>query len=167
MKKIFFVLLLLAVGNVYQAQAQDLKSMGKQMAVSTLLSLAQQNPKLSKFVALIQAAGLTNLLTGSATNPVTLLAPTNTALEAMGGELTNLLKPENKNKLVDLVKNHIITGNLTASTMPNLESSLGNILHVSQKDGKTMIENANIVEKDLKAANGTVQIIDKVLMPKL
>lgn len=166
MKKIIFIFAILTASSICNIQAQDLKQIGKQMAVSTLLSLAQQNPKLSKFVTLIQAAGLTNLLTGGNANPVTLLAPNNAALEALGGQLTTMMKPENKQQLVDLVKNHIITGNVSAANLKTTESSLGNALNVATTNGKTTIEGANIVEKDLKASNGTVHIIDKVIMPK-
>jgi uncharacterized surface protein with fasciclin (FAS1) repeats len=105
-------------------------------------------------------------LTGGNANPVTLLAPNNAALEALGGQLTTMMKPENKQQLVDLVKNHIITGNVSAANLKTTESSLGNALNVATTNGKTTIEGANIVEKDLKASNGTVHIIDKVIMPK-
>jgi uncharacterized surface protein with fasciclin (FAS1) repeats len=166
MKKIAFIFVILLASNICQTQAQNIKQIGKQVAVSTLLSLAQQNPQLSKFVAIVQAAGLTNLLTGSNENPVTLLAPNNAALEAMSGELATLMKPENKNKLVDLVKNHIISGNVLAANLKTTESTLSNELNVVTKNGKTTVEGANIVQKDLKASNGTVHIIDKVIMPK-
>ncbi len=166
MKKIFFILAIFAVSNINSAKAQNIKQIGKQVAVSTLLSLAQQNPKLSKFVAILQATGLTNLLTGNATNPVTLLAPNNAAFDAMGGELETLMKPENKAKLTDLVKNHIITGDFSAVNLKTTESNLKNELNIKTINGKTTIEDATIVEKDLKAANGTVHIIDKAIMPK-
>ena len=175
MKKSVLVLFVVLFGASFSAQAQldkvknAVKSPVGQMAVSTLLSLAQQNPKLSKFVGLVQMAGLTSMLTGSNSNPVTLLAPSNSALEAIAPQITTLSKPENKTALVNLVKNHIVTGNVPAanlSTVRETQSLHGDALTVGKTaTGGLTVGGANVVESDLKASNGTVHIIDKVLLP--
>jgi uncharacterized surface protein with fasciclin (FAS1) repeats len=175
MKKSILVLFIAFLGVSFSAQAQldkiknAVKSPAGQMAVSTLLSLAQQNPKLSKFVGLVQMAGLTNMLTGSNANPVTLLAPSNSALEAIAPQITTLSKPENKADLVNMVKNHIVTGNVPAANLSSVketQSLNGDALTVGKTaTGGLTVGGANVVESDLKASNGTVHIIDKVLLP--
>jgi uncharacterized surface protein with fasciclin (FAS1) repeats len=175
MKKSILVLSVALLGVSFSAQAQldkvknAVKSPVGQMAVSTLLSLAQQNPKLSKFVGLVQMAGLTNMLTGSNANPVTLLAPSNSALEAIAPQIATLSKPENKADLVNMVKNHIIAGNVPAANLSNVRETQtlhGDVLTVGKTTaGGLTVGDANVGESDLKASNGTIHIIDKVLLP--
>jgi uncharacterized surface protein with fasciclin (FAS1) repeats len=176
MKKTVILLTLIIITS-FGAQAQigdKLKKAAQsptgQAAIGTLLSLAQQNPRLSKFVGLVQMAGLTSMLTGSNSSPMTLLAPSNSALEAIAPQISNLSKPENKNALVDMVKNHVLSGNQSISSLTGAKdapkSMVGNALNVGKTaEGAATINGANIIEGDLKAQNGTVHIIDKVLLP--
>ena len=76
------------------------------------------NPNLSKMTSLLQSPELGKLLGGSMKNPFTLLAPTNSALDAMGTDaITSLMKPENVGQLANLLKNHIVPGKLDAASL--------------------------------------------------
>ncbi|MCD8739170.1 fasciclin domain-containing protein [Mucilaginibacter roseus] len=73
----------------------------------------------SVFVSLIDAAGLKNSF--SATNPLTVLAPTNKAFDGLAaGILDTLRKPENKAALVNYVKGYIMQGKLTSANISRL-----------------------------------------------
>jgi|GEM_PF-4349409 len=171
MKKIVLslaMLCLLSIGHL-QAQNRLLKQGAKQMAIAALLAKLQSNPKLSKFATLFQAAQTAGLL-GNLQGPHTLLAPTNGAIDAAFSkdQWQNLLKPESKNLLGNLVKNHLISGALGtgalggASTSTNL---LGKALSIAKLAGGGLsIGGAKVTESELKASDGSIiHGIDKVL----
>ena len=91
-------------------------------AGKTVVDLALGNPDLSTLVTALKAAGLVDTLSGK--GPFTVFAPTNEAFAALpAGVLTNLLKPENKAKLVDLLTYHVNSVN-PYGTGPILKSGL-------------------------------------------
>jgi uncharacterized surface protein with fasciclin (FAS1) repeats len=75
----------------------------------TVADLAAATPDLSTFVTALRAAGLVSTLSGK--GPFTVFAPTNEAFAALpAGVLVNLLRPENKAQLADLLKYHVVAG---------------------------------------------------------
>ncbi|BDD00251.1 fasciclin domain-containing protein [Persicobacter psychrovividus] len=136
-------------------------------SAGSLLSLVQGNPKLSKFMTLTQAAGLSSLLSGS--SPITLLAPSDNAFASLGvSKFQDFLSPDNKSMLTDILKNHMVSGSLTAKDMAKegqLTNLLGSSLDVSGSGKNLSVGGASLLEKDMKAENGMIQMIDKVLMP--
>ncbi|TAH17474.1 MAG: fasciclin domain-containing protein [Cytophagales bacterium] len=171
MKKIIVLLCALCLcsfANV-QAQGQLLKQGVKQMAITALMTQLQSNPKLSKFATLFQAAQVAGLL-GSQKSPLTLLAPSNSAIDAAFSkdQLQNLLKPESKSMLGDLVKNHLISGAMSAANLGGTSSStnlLGKALNIAKLAGGALsIGGANVTDTDIKTSDGSmIQVIDKVL----
>lgn len=171
MKKIIFslfALCILAFGHA-QGQGQLLKQGVKQMAITALMTKLQSNPKLSKFATLFQAAQVAGLL-GSQKSPLTLLAPSNSAIDAAFSkdQLQNLLKPESKSMLGNLVKNHLISGAMSAANLGGTSSStnlLGKALNISKLAGGALsIGGASVTDSDIKTSDGSmIQIIDKVL----
>lgn len=163
------LLLLTGLSLPALAQRNALGNMAKQMAVASVLDMAAKNPKLSTFVMLAKAAGLTNSL-GTAQNPVTLLAPTNEAFAALGkGAVERLMKPENKSELTGILQNHLLTGALSAGDLGkgnSQKSQLGNVLQIAKTaSGALNIGGANVVEADQKGSTGMMHLIDKVLVP--
>jgi uncharacterized surface protein with fasciclin (FAS1) repeats len=59
----------------------------------------------------INASGLRDTLEGS--GPITLYAPSDDAFKPLQSTVTELLKPDNKNKLQDFLKNHVVLGKNT------------------------------------------------------
>ena len=161
-------LCLLLIGQAH-AQGNLLKQVGKQMAIQALLTQLQSNPKLSKFATLFQAAQAAGLL-GNQQSPLTLLAPTNSAIDAAfsGAQLQNLLKPENKNMLGNLVKNHLLGSALSGSALGGSTSQtnlMGKALNIAKLAGGALsIGGANVTDSDIKASDGSMIFgIDKVL----
>ena len=79
-------------------------------AGKTIVDLAVATPELSTLVAALKAGDLVDTLSGK--GPFTVFAPTNKAFAALNssGALANLLTPENKGLLVELLGYHVIPG---------------------------------------------------------
>jgi len=100
-------------------------------------------------------------------------APTDDAFKKLPDEtLNDLLKPENKDKLVKVLTFHVVAGKHPASEvtgMTETKSVEGSPLMIKQVDGKWMIGNdkawATIIKTDVQATNGVIHWIDTVLMP--
>jgi uncharacterized surface protein with fasciclin (FAS1) repeats len=119
-------------------------------------------------VAAVKAAGLAETLSG--TGPFTVFAPTNEAFNKLpAGTVDNLLKPEMKADLTSILTYHVVPGSLRAADLKDgqkLKTVQGKELTVSIKDGKVMIDGANVTIADVISSNGVTHVIDAVVMPK-
>ena len=119
-------------------------------------------------VAAVKAADLATTLSGA--GPFTVFAPTNAAFAALpAGAVDNLLKPEMKKDLAGVLTYHVVAGALKAADLKDgmkLKTVQGQELKVSVKDGKVMINGANVTTADVVSSNGVTHVIDAVLMPK-
>jgi uncharacterized surface protein with fasciclin (FAS1) repeats len=138
------------------------------MTNKTIVSIAVENPQFSTLVAAVKAAGLVETLSG--TGPFTLFAPTNDAFDKLpAGTVENLLKPENKQKLVDLLSYHVANGAVMSEdledgqSVPTLLS--GKMLTINLTDG-AKVNNSMVTKADMTAENGVIHCIDSVLMPE-
>jgi len=80
-----------------------------------------------------------------------------------------LLKPENKDQLVAVLTYHVVAGKVTAADVVKLDSAntvQGQAVTVKSNYGNVMINDAKVVMADVKASNGVIHVIDKVLLPK-
>jgi transforming growth factor-beta-induced protein len=135
--------------------------------------------------AIAEEAGLTTLLAAleagdlaeavSAPNgPFTVFAPTNDAFAALGSDLDELLKPENKEVLQRILKFHVAEGVADAADVIALDGSYietigGEIVWISVEDGKVYLnadQKVEVVMTDVKASNGIVHVIKAVMVPK-
>ena len=118
--------------------------------------------------AALKAADLVHTLKGK--GPFTVFAPTDAAFAKLpAGTLDDLLKPENKAKLVSILTYHVVPGAVSSSQVAKMTSAKtveGQSVKVSTKDGKVMIDNANVVTADIIASNGIIHVIDSVILPK-
>ena len=135
----------------------------------TIAEAAMANPELSTLVEAVKAAGLAETLQGE--GPFTVFAPTNAAFEALpAGTLEELLKPENKEKLTQILGYHVIQGDEVTSSEITGEMTPATVqganLDIMAQDGKVMVEEATVVTPDVEASNGVVHLIDKVLIPE-
>jgi len=133
----------------------------------TIVDLALETKDLSTLVAALKAGSLVDTLSGP--GPFTVFAPTNEAFAALpAGVLANLLKPENKNELVDLLTYHVVSGTVHSKNIWDgemLKTVEGKYvtLRVSGKD--IFVNSAKVITADIDASNGVIHIIDAVLMP--
>ena len=129
-----------------------------------IVGIASESAK--TLAAAVTAADLVETLQGS--GPFTVFAPTDGAFAAIQKDVDELLKPENKKKLTDILTYHVVSGNAMAADLKDgqeLTTVQGGKLKVSIKGDKVMINDANVTMADVAASNGVVHVIDKVLMP--
>ena len=131
-----------------------------------IVEIASESAK--TLAAAVTAAGLVETLQG--TGPFTVFAPTDAAFAAIQKDVDNLLMPENKAKLTNVLTYHVVSGKAMAADLQDgqeLTTVQGSKLKVSIKNGKVMINGANVITADVPASNGVIHLIDKVMMPKM
>ncbi len=118
--------------------------------------------------AALKAAGLVETLKGP--GPFTVFAPTDEAFAKLpAGTLDDLLKPENKDKLTQILTYHVVPGKVTSDKVVKLKSAKtvqGSEVKIKAKDGKVYVDNAQVVKADIEASNGVIHVIDSVILPK-
>jgi uncharacterized surface protein with fasciclin (FAS1) repeats len=119
-------------------------------------------------VAAVQAADLVETLKGK--GPFTVFAPTDEAFAKLpAGTVEMLLKPENKSKLVAILTYHVVSGKVMAADVVKLTEAKtvqGSSVKITAKDGKVMLDAANVLKTDIETSNGVIHVIDSVIMPK-
>jgi len=117
--------------------------------------------------AALQAAGLVDALKGR--GPFTVFAPTDAAFAKLpAGTVEELLKPENKQKLTDILTYHVVAGNVTADKVVKLKNAKtlnGERVNIKVEDGNVFINDSQVTTPDVMASNGVIHIIDSVLLP--
>ncbi len=134
-----------------------------------IVDTATATENLKTFVNAVKTAGLEDTLKGE--GPFTVLAPSDEAFAKLPeGTLDNLLKPENKEKLVAILKHHVISGKSLAADVRKLDGKevntvQGNSAKVEVKDDNVTIDGAKVIKTDIEASNGVIHVIDTVIMP--
>lgn len=132
-----------------------------------IVDLAVETESLSTLVAAVKAGGLVETLKGD--GPFTVFAPTNDAFAALPeGTVEELLKPENKDKLVAILTYHVVPGKVMSTDLSDGQEAAtvqGEKVSVSISDAGVMISGAKVAAADIKASNGVVHVIDKVILP--
>lgn len=134
----------------------------------TIVETAVGIEDFSTLVAAVKAGGLVETLSGK--GPFTVFAPTNEAFAKLPkGTLEDLLKPENKEKLVAILKYHVVPGKVMAADVVKVKeakTAQGGKVTVTVKDDEVMIDKAKVVKTDVSCSNGVIHVIDSVLLPK-
>ncbi|MCA3004075.1 MAG: fasciclin domain-containing protein [Planctomycetaceae bacterium] len=139
-----------------------------QAAGGNIVQVAQQAGSFTTLLAAAQAAGLADDLTGP--GPFTVFAPTDEAFAALGKRtIDDLLKPENRDRLTDILKFHVVPGRVTAAEAFNLRSAPtlgGQRLEVRTSSGQLLVDHVEVVANDIPATNGVIHVVGKVLTPE-
>ena len=131
-------------------------------------------------VAAVKAAGLVETLKSK--GPFTVFAPTNEAFEKLpAGTVDNLLKPESKSTLTNVLTYHVVSGKLDSKELmkwikkgkgtTELTTVQGGKIWIMQKNNELWLKDekggmARITIKDVYQSNGVIHVIDTVVMPK-
>ena len=139
----------------------------KNKAPGTIVEVAASNPDFSTLVAAVKAAGLVDTLNSK--GPFTVFAPTNEAFAKLpAGTVENLLKPENKEKLVAILTYHVVAGKVTAAEVVKLKTAKtvnGKDVTITVGKNGVMVNDAKVTATDIMASNGVIHVIDTVLIP--
>ena len=138
---------------------------------ANIVETAASTGKFNTLIAAAKAAGLAGALSGK--GPLTVFAPTDAAFAKLPkGTVENLLKPENKKQLADILKYHVVKGAVTSAHFPKGRSRVTTIKGSGARflDGKLTgarltVDGARVTTADIKVDNGVIHIIDKVMLP--
>jgi uncharacterized surface protein with fasciclin (FAS1) repeats len=134
----------------------------------TIVETAVSAGSFNTLVAAVQAAGLVDVLQGD--GPYTVFAPTDEAFAKLPeGTVEELLKPENKDQLVAILTYHVVPGKVMSGDVVKLDEAKtvqGESVHIKTKDGKVMIDTAEVIQADVETSNGVIHVIDAVILPQ-
>ncbi len=155
------------------ATAAAVLTLGTAAQANTIVDIAAGDDRFTTLVAAVQAAGLAETLSGP--GPFTVYAPLNDAFAALpDGTVEDLLKPENKEQLTNVLLYHVDDRKLNAVDFPSGSNYFKPVLAserlcITAADGVTIAdgtgETASVVVADIEASNGVIHVIDKVLLP--
>jgi uncharacterized surface protein with fasciclin (FAS1) repeats len=135
-----------------------------------LVEVAQGAGQFKTLIAAAKAAGIVDALTGPGAK--TLFAPTDGAFAKLPkGTVANLLKPENKDKLKAILTYHVVGGTTIRARdiktgTSKVDTLNGQALSVKKNAHGVSVNGASVIKADVKASNGIIHVIDKVLLPK-
>jgi uncharacterized surface protein with fasciclin (FAS1) repeats len=131
----------------------------------SLLEACAATPRLQAFSAAIGTAGLGTLLDGS--GPITIFAPTDRAFERMPtAERATLLG--DSSRLAEVLRHHVVSGKVSAPRVTKSRTvtpEFGDDLELTRNDRGFHVDKARIVKTNIRAANGVIHAIDRVLDP--
>ncbi len=133
----------------------------------TIADVAKAAGGFKTLLAAATAADLAGVLSGE--GPLTVLAPTDEAFAKLpAGTVDTLLRPENREQLVAILRNHIFAGRVTlakALEVREAASLQGSKITFKFEDGRVLVGSAALVKADIAASNGIIHVIDQVLIP--
>ena len=136
------------------------------MAPKDLIETAAAAGTFSTLGKALTAAGLDETLKGA--GPYTILAPTDEAFARIPQKDFDALMA-NKEQLAKVLKYHVISGNVSSSQIAKMTEATtleGGKIAIKVVDGKVMLNgNAAVTSPDIAASNGTIHVINTVLMP--
>jgi uncharacterized surface protein with fasciclin (FAS1) repeats len=170
-KMIALVGWLLGPASVASAQnagnAASSAGQGTARNAKTLAQLVASDARFSKLKAALQGADMTAVL--ETPGPFTVFAPTDEAFDKLQeADLEDLLKIENKDRLLSILRYHIVPGRVTAAQLQKtniLKTVETQELSVRRAKDQVTVNGARISQPGLAASNGVIYVIDKVLVP--
>jgi len=136
-------------------------------ATDSIPAVADKAGKFKTLLAAVKAAGLVETLSGP--GPFTVFAPTDEAFAKIpAATLADLLKPENKAKLANILTYHVVPGRVyseAAVAAKAAKTVQGSSVTIKANDAGAFVNDAKIIATDVDASNGVIHIIDSVIMP--
>jgi uncharacterized surface protein with fasciclin (FAS1) repeats len=160
--------LLLSVSALTQSATPERpQAEAGQPELESLYFTAERMENLSIFFRAVKTAGLTDTLKGP--GPFTVFAPTDEAFAKLPAEtLEELLLPQNKERLRDILISHIFPVGATSGEITKLNEAVTlkrKALPVEAGSG-IKVGGASVTRADIMATNGVLHLVDTVLMPQ-
>ncbi|SOE17709.1 uncharacterized surface protein with fasciclin (FAS1) repeats [Hoeflea halophila] len=138
---------------------------------ANIVETAKEAGVFGTLLAAAKAAGLADALaTGE---NLSVFAPTDDAFAKLpAGTVEDLLKPENKDKLAAILSYHVLPRELVSNQLPagpihvrTIKSGGDRTLAVAKSGAVVTVDDATVVQADIKADNGVIHVIDTVMLP--
>ena len=117
--------------------------------------------------AALEAGGLVGTLKSD--GPFTVFAPTDEAFAKLpAGTVEELLRPENKDKLVEILTYHVVAGKVKAVdvvTLSSAETVNGKSVTIRVEEDTVYINDSRVTATDVWASNGVIHVVDTVILP--
>ncbi len=135
---------------------------------ANIVQTAKSAGQFNTLLAAAKAAGLAPTLARG--GPFTVFAPTDAAFAKLpAGTVETLLKPKNRGKLAAILKYHVVSGRVLAKNIKAGRSHVptlnGKALVVRKHGDGVRVNNARVIAADVRASNGVIHVINKVLLP--
>jgi len=133
----------------------------------TIVQVAAGNPQFSTLASLIKKAGLVSALSGK--SKLTVFAPTNAAFAKLPKATLKKVQSDKK-LLTSILTYHVVKGAVPASKVVKLNGKSvktlnGKTVKITVKSGKVYVNKAQVTKTDVKASNGVIHVINRVLIP--
>jgi uncharacterized surface protein with fasciclin (FAS1) repeats len=132
-----------------------------------IVETAVNHGSFKTLVAAVTAAELVETLSGE--GPFTVFAPLDEAFAALpAGTVESLIEPANRAKLQGILTYHVVAGKVMSTDLSDgMEAKTvnGAELTIHLKDGKVLINDAEVVVANVEADNGVIHVINKVILP--
>jgi uncharacterized surface protein with fasciclin (FAS1) repeats len=146
-------------------------------ANGNIVGAAASSPVHKTLVTAIRTAKLTDTLASK--GPFTVFAPTDSAYAELGDAVANLLKPENRNDLTQILTYHVVPGRYTAGYIVQQINANGGSFVLTTVEGSTLTARldggqvkitdetgrvATVIKADLSQTNGVIHVTDEVFL---
>jgi uncharacterized surface protein with fasciclin (FAS1) repeats len=132
-----------------------------------IVDTAVEAGQFKTLAAALEAAGLVPTLKGA--GPFTVFAPTDEAFAKLpAGTVEDLLKPENKQQLTEILTYHVVAGKVMAADVVGIDEAKsvnGKMIDVQVNGSAVKVNDASVTAVDIAASNGVIHVIDTVIMP--
>ena len=166
MSKLF--LSLIAIAAPFALVSVNATETCRKAEEKTIVETAVGAEDFSTLVAAVKAAGLVDVLSGE--GPFTVFAPTKEAFAKLPeGTVESLLKPENKDQLIAILKYHVVPGKVMAADVVKLteaETAQGQKISITVDGSTVKVDNATVIKTDIGCSNGVIHVIDSVILPR-
>ncbi|MEH1871039.1 fasciclin domain-containing protein [Nostoc sp.] len=141
---------------------------GGTKTATDIVSLTASSSSFTTLTSLLRTSGLADILQQA--GPYTVFAPTDQAFAALpAATLQQLQQPENRDALIKILSYHVVPGAVTSSQLSagdlkTSEQSPVNI-KIDRSSNQLTVNNARVIQADVKASNGVIYAINQVLVP--
>ncbi len=132
---------------------------------NSIFAVADSSKSFNVLTGLLRLTNLDEVLKGGS---YTVFAPTDTAFASLPPETFRaLLKPENRQTLIEILKYHVVAGDMTSSSLKSgaFKTVEGANVDVNVGSSGVSVGGATVTQPDIKASNGVIHVIDKVIVP--
>jgi uncharacterized surface protein with fasciclin (FAS1) repeats len=161
----FFLFTAALAASMLIATAASAGNYGKKKADIVDTAVAAGN--FNTLAAALEAGGLVGTLKSD--GPFTVFAPTDEAFAKLpAGTVEELLRPENKDKLVEILTYHVVAGKVKAVdvvTLSSAETVNGKSVTIRVEEDTVYINDSRVIATDVWASNGVIHVVDTVILP--
>jgi uncharacterized surface protein with fasciclin (FAS1) repeats len=150
-----------------ECSASKTSTAAKSSAGKDIVAVASGAENFTTLVTAVKAAGLVETLQGE--GPFTVFAPTDAAFAKLpAGTVESLLKPENREKLIAILKYHVVPGKVLAADVKTMQARTvqGQSVQLKVSSEGVTVDGAKVLKTDVMADNGVIHVIDSVILPK-